>query len=70
MLDNLYDYYNALSLKEWERPAIENIKGIKNILNKSAHDGDWEIFKQNTIASDKFRNLNIKDYISWMEEYI
>jgi hypothetical protein len=67
MLEQEYNKYKNANLPEWEQWAVDNIKNLKNFLNQPANEKDWQIFIDNTIASDKFRNVNIKDYIPWME---
>ena len=69
MLDEQYNKYLNAKLPEWEQWAVENIKSLKNVLLQPREDDQWKIFIDNTIASDKFRNVNIVDYIPWMEEY-
>ena len=70
MLDEQYNKFTNAKLPDWEQWAVENIKNLKNILNEPPNEGDWQIFLDNTRASDKFRNLNIVDYIPWMKDYI
>lgn len=67
MLEQQYNKFKNANLPEWEQWAVDNIKNLKNVLNQPANENDWKIFIDNTIASDKFRNVNIKDYIPWME---
>ena len=66
MIDEQYHKFKNNGLPEWEQWAVENIAGIKNMLDIPQEDGDWQIFLDNTQASDKFRNVNIVDYIPWM----
>lgn len=70
MLDEQYKKYSNKDLPEWEQHSVENIKGIKNILAQPRDEIMWQQFIDNTHASDKFRNVNIIDYIPWMEKYI
>lgn len=67
MLENEYNKYKNAGLPEWEQWAVENIVNLKHVLNQPADPGDWKIFIDNTVASDRFRNVNIVDYIPWME---
>lgn len=67
MLNEQYYKFKNAKLPEWEQHSIENIKGIINLLDQPADEQDWNIFLDNTRASDKFRNVNIIDYIPWME---
>lgn len=70
MLDDQYERMSKWNLQEWELSSLENVRGIKNILNKPQDPKQWQIFIDNTRASDKFRGLDICEYIPWMEEYI
>lgn len=71
MLDFQYDKYKSLNIvPEWEKHSIENIHNLKNLLNLERSEESWLKFIENTKASDKFRNINIVDYIPWMEKYI
>jgi hypothetical protein len=70
MLDQQYLKFKNMKLPEWEQWAVENIKGIKNVLNQPQETNDWQIFIDNTRASDKFRNIDIKEFIPWMEDRI
>ena len=67
MLDQQYLKFKNMKLPEWEQWAVENIKGIKNVLNQPQESDDWKVFVDNTKASDKFRNVDIINYIPWME---
>lgn len=70
MLDQQYNKFSAMQLPEWEQHSVENIKGIKNILLQQRDPEMWSQFIDNTRASDNFRDINILDYIPWMEKYI
>jgi len=70
MLDREYEKYSNMDLNEWEYISVNNIKGIKNTLNQKRDPAEWQKFIENTKASDKFRNLNIVDYVPWMAKYI
>ena len=67
MLEQQYNKFKNARLPEWEQWAVDNIKNLKYGLNEPADSNDWKIFLENTVASDKFRNINIVDYIPWME---
>lgn len=66
MLEQQYEKFKNINLPEWEQWAVDNIINLKNILNQPASNDEWQIFIDNTRASDKFRNVNIVDYIPWM----
>lgn len=71
ILDNEYQKYKNMDLiPEWEQHSIENIKNLKNMVNQDRSEDMWIKFVENTRASDKFRGINIVDYIPWMEKYI
>lgn len=71
MLDREYRKYKEISeIPDWEKHSIENIKNLKNMVNQPRNEESWKKFIENTKASDKFRNLNIVDYIPWMEKYL
>jgi hypothetical protein len=70
MLEQEYNKYKNAGLPDWEQWAVENIINLKHVLNQPADLNDWKIFIDNTIASDRFRNVNIVDYIPWMEDRI
>ncbi len=69
MLEEQYERFKAADLPEWEQWAVENIINLKNVLNQEPNEGDWQVFIDNTHASDKFRKLDINNYIPWMKEY-
>lgn len=71
LLDSEYlKYKNIDTIPEWEKNSIENIKNLKNIVNQDRDPKLWNHFVENTKASDKFRGINIVDYIPWMADYI
>lgn len=70
MLNDQYLKFKNIDLPEWEQHSIDNIKGLINMLNQPRDDKDWQVFIDNTHASDSFRGINIIDYIPWMEKYI
>lgn len=71
IIDETYDCFSNLDIvPEWERHSLENIRNLKNILNQERNDEKWNHFIENTKASDRFRNIDIRDYISWMKDYI
>ena len=70
MLDEQYEKFKSVGLPDWEQWAVENIIGLKNILNQEPENDGWKKFVDNTHASDRFRKLNIHDYIPWTKEYI
>lgn len=67
MLEEQYEKFKGAGLPEWEQWAVENIINLKNFLNEEQNKDDWNVFIDNTRASDLFRNVNILDYIPWME---
>ena len=69
MLDDQYDKFSQLNLDEWEYVAVKNILGIKNTLNQQRDDKLWQNLLDNTLASDKFRKIDVKDYIPWIGKY-
>jgi len=70
MLEQQYNKFKNAGLPDWEQWAVDNIINLKQVLNQPANKDDWKIFVDNTKASDKFRNVNIVDYIPWMEGMI
>jgi len=71
ILDTEYEKYkNMNNIPEWEQHSVENIKNIKNMVNQERSEENWIKFVENTRASDKFRKVNIVDYIPWMKKYI
>jgi hypothetical protein len=68
MLDDLYVSVRNSDLPEWEQHSVENISNLKNIILQERNEKEWQKFLDNTIASDRFRNLNIKDYVPWINE--
>lgn len=69
MLEEQYEKFKNAGLPEWEQWAVENIIGLKNMINQDAIENDWKVFIDNTVASDKFRKINIAEYIPWTEKY-
>jgi len=69
MLEEQHLKYKNAKLPDWEQWAVENIINLKNILNQPQDETDWKHFIDNTNASDKFRKLDIVEYIPWMEKY-
>ena len=67
MLEEQYEKFQNANLPEWEQWAVENIINLKKVLNEEPNEGDWNVFIDNTRASDLFRNVNIVKYIPWME---
>ena len=70
MIDSQVEILNSWNLKHWEKVSIQNIQGIKSAMNAERDASEWQKFIENTIASDKFRNLDIRDYVDWMKDYI
>lgn len=70
MIDQQIELLNSWDLKNWEKVSIKNIEGIKSTMNLERDEAEWNKFIENTKASDKFRNLNIVDYLDWMKDYI
>jgi len=69
MLEEQYERFKSADLPEWEQWAVENIIGLKNIINQQPDENGWQHFIDNTHASDKFRKLDIHNYIPWIKEY-
>lgn len=69
MLNEQYAKFKNAGLPEWEQWAVENIINLRHVVNQEPKEGDWKIFVENTVASDRFRNVNIINYIPWMEKY-
>jgi len=70
-LDTSYNkFLNLDCIPEWETHSLENIKNLKNILNQERNSEKWNHFIENTKASDKYRNIDIKEYIPWIREYL
>lgn len=69
MLNTQHAKFKNVKLPDWEQWAVDNIKNLKNVLNQPREEDQWKIFIDNTLASDKFRNVNINDYIPWVGEY-
>lgn len=71
ILEIEYQKYKSLTdIPDWEDGHIETIGNLKNLVNLERDPVLWEHFINNTKASDKFRKVNIKDYIEWMKDYI
>ena len=70
MLTQQYLKYKNSDMPEWESASLENIKGLKNILGQKRDEIEWNKFLENTEVSDNFRNVDIVNYILWMEKYI
>jgi hypothetical protein len=68
MLDDLYKSLKNSSIPEWEKHSLENILNLKNIINQPRSEKEWNNFLDNTKASDRFRNVNITDYVPWIKE--
>ena len=69
MLEQQHEKFKNAELPEWEQWAVDNIINLKNVISQPADDNAWQIFIDNTNASDKFRNVSIHDYIPWVGEY-
>jgi len=70
-LDKAYSkLYNSTIVPNWERHRLESIKNLKTIVNLNRDEKEWQNFIERTINSDRFRNIDIKDYIPWMKDYI
>ena len=70
MLEQQHAKFQNAGLPDWEQWAVDAILGLKNQLNEQPNEGDWQKYINNTRASDRFRKVNIIDYIPWMEEYM
>jgi hypothetical protein len=70
MLEQQHAKFKNAALPDWEQWAVDAILGLKNQLNQEPNEGDWQKYINNTKASDRFRKVNILDYIPWMEEYM
>ena len=70
MLEEQHNKFLNAGLPEWEQWAIDAIIGLKNQLNQEPIEGDWQKYINNTVASDRFRKLDILNYIPWMKEYM
>ena len=70
MLEEQHSKFQNLGIPDWEQWAIDAILGLKNQLDEEPNDGDWKRFINNTRASDKFRKVDILNYIPWMEEHM
>ena len=68
MLDDLYISVKNSDLPEWEQHSVENIANLKNIILQERSETEWQKFLDNTRASDKFRNIDITNYIPWINE--
>jgi hypothetical protein len=70
-LDRLYQKYSNNSIiPEWEKHSIENLRSLQNLLKEQRDPKEWQKFIDVTNVSDRFRNVDIKSYITWMENYI
>lgn len=67
MLEEEHNKFKNINLPHWEQWAVDNIINLKNVLNQDPNEKEWKVFIDNTRASDRFRNINIIDYIPWME---
>lgn len=70
-IDSTYKKFcNLDCIPEWETHSLENLKNLKNILNQERNSKKWDEFIDATTTSDRYRNIDIKDYIPWMKDYI
>jgi pyruvate-formate lyase-activating enzyme len=71
MLDEQYDFYKKTDLvPDWAKFSVEDILNLKTYVNQPRDEKQWQAFLINTKRSDKFRGVDILDYIPWMEKYI
>ena len=69
MLEEQHSKFKNADLRDWEQWAVDNIINLKNVLNQPQNETHWQHFIDNTNASDKFRKIDIHDYIPWIKDY-
>jgi hypothetical protein len=69
MLEEQHLKFKNADLRDWEQWAVDNIINLKNVLNQPQNETHWQHFIDNTNASDKFRKIDIHDYIPWIKDY-
>ena len=71
MLDEQYEFYTNTDLvPDWAKDPVIDILNLKNYVNQPREEKQWQAFLTNTKRSDKFRGINILDYIPWMQKYL
>lgn len=69
LINEEYEKSKNSSYSPWEKEKIKNILGINEHLTKTGNILEWNKFVEVTKASDRYRGVNIVDYIPWMKEY-
>lgn len=64
------DYIEKNASQTWELVRAETTRNLIHLLNEPRDDYQWQIFLENTKVSDKFRGVNIVDYLPWMKDYV
>jgi MoaA/NifB/PqqE/SkfB family radical SAM enzyme len=61
---------SSVSVQPWESDHFERLESLKNFLDLKGDALLWQKFLENTSITDKFRKVNICDYIPWVSEYL
>lgn len=64
------DYIEKTASQEWEIDRAETTRNLIHLINEPRDEAQWQKFIENTKVSDKFRRVNILDYLPWMEDYV
>lgn len=71
MLDEQYEFYTNTDLvPDWAKDPVIDILNLKSYVNQPREEKQWQAFLTNTKRSDKFRGVDILDYIPWMQKYL
>ena len=65
-----YDEVKGTIENDWELDNLNNLSKLKDILMEDRDPHCWDQFLDVTRASDKFRNLDCRDYLPWMRNYV
>jgi len=70
-LEDIWQTYNDFSIiPSWNEPQLKRIHNLKSLVEQEQNKEEWELFIAITKESDSYRNVNILDYIPWMNKFI
>ena len=69
-IETTYNKYKGMIENDWELSNLENLNNLKHSVMQERDPGEWQKFIDVQRASDKFRNIDGRNYIPWMRDYV
>jgi MoaA/NifB/PqqE/SkfB family radical SAM enzyme len=69
-IEATYNKYKGMIENDWEQSNLENLNNLKHSVMQERDPGEWKKFIDVQRASDKFRNIDGRNYIPWMRDYV